>query len=278
VPADLIDDAKLLFEVKSGKQAISRRSIYVLKGIGWPQTVVTAWSDKFGSLVDGDATSRAAGALVISPSAFEFAGWIENSSLPDRTEIDFSADEFPRETTPELPVPRDASSLVPFPVASTEDEMRTMLSHWRSEVLSGMADSSAGAINTRDCGKELTEGFRQYLDGSRRGGRSWLRAIRELSLASQSPDKTIRVIGLALLQLAFYKSGRLDKAAELASTDVPQPFGRLESFMKSFKNGALVGKVPLDGIGITDISPLPEDAEFEKRSLGIVVVNGGSIN
>ncbi len=48
--------------------------------------------------------------------------------------------------------------------------------------------------------------------------------------------------------------------------------------MKSFKNGALLGKVSLDGIGITDISPLAEDAEFEQKSLGIVVVNGGSIN
>jgi hypothetical protein len=177
-----------------------------------------------------------------------------------------------------LQVPRAVPSSAPFPLASTEEEMRTLLSHWRNEVLSGVADSSAGAINARDCGKELTEGFLQYLDGSRRGGRSWLRAIRELSLASRSADETIRTVGSALLQLAFYKSGRLDKAAELASTDVPQPFGRLESFMKSFKNGSLLGEVPLAGIGITDISPLAEDAEFEQKSLGIVAVNGRSIN
>ena len=59
---------------------------------------------------------------------------------------------------------------------------------------------------------------------------------------------------------------------------MPQPFGRLESFMKSFENGALLGKVRLDGIGITDISPLAQDAEIEQKSLGIVVVDGGSIN
>jgi hypothetical protein len=278
LPPDLIGDTKLLFEVKSGKQAISRRALYVQKGIGWPQTVVSSWSDKFGSVVDGDVTSRAAGALVISPHAFEFGGWIESSLLPGRTEIGFSPDALPQEATPELPEARPVSGLAPFPVASTEAEMRTLLSHWRNEALSGVADSSAGAINTRDCGKELTEGFLQYLDGSRRGGRSWLRAIRELSLASRSADETIRTVGSALLQLAFYKSGRLDKAAELANTAVPQPFGRLGSFMKSFENGALLGKVPLDGIGITDISPLAEDAEIEQKSLGIVVVNGGSIN
>jgi hypothetical protein len=272
LPDDFALDSKLQFEVKSGKQTISRRAIYVQAGIAWPQTNAVSWFDRFGLVTSDKAESRSAGASVVLSNLIGFNDWVRNNPLRGNISVDF-----PRETVAEpderLPV-ADVPTVKVSRVANvpTTTEIRALLSNWKEEVLNGIPDTSVDAVKVRPGGRELTEGYIQYLQGSRHGGRNWLRSIKELSAASKSQDQVVRAAALALLQLAFLKSGRAQKTAELVAR-LPPAFGRLESFMSCLGSTGCQKDVRLEGIGIGDISTLPEDKELEEKFFGELARN-----
>jgi len=273
LPNKVALDSKLQFEVKNGKLTISRRAIYTQAGIVWPRTDAVSWFDRFGLATFDKAEPRAAGASVALSDLTEFNDWVVKDPLPGDTSIGVPGEN---EAGPGLALPRVDTTPVEVPHvldAPTATEIRALFSSWREEVLKGIPDTSGDAIKIRPGGRELTEGYIQYLQGSRNGGRSWLRSIKELSEASKSQDQVVRAAALALLQLAFIKSGRSQKTAELMPR-LPQEFGRLESFMTFLGAPDCKKEVQLEGIGIADISPLSEDVQLEEKCFGRLAPSG----
>ncbi len=110
-------------------------------------------------------------------------------------------------------------------------------------------------------GRDLTEGAflykRAYLT---RDARSFNRALGIFaSLLNNSADPLVAIVARAYLQLAYYRSRRLDKVPSVEFPRLPTPFYRLEAEMHglSWMCGAKEHSLGWqDGLGFSDLSPL----------------------
>jgi len=247
-------DAKLTFEVRAGKQTISRRAIYVQSGVGWPDVKPVCWYNSNGQLCKDSTEPRAAGSLTVGSNIPSFHDWLHEELLPDDVLI--------------CPAPRISTSTfeppVQPPAVLPEPELRNLIAGWRSNTTEGIEGPQGVGMKSRPRGAELTEGYLQYVAGAEiDGDRNWFRCIRELSHAAESPDEIVRTIAAALLQLVYYKLCRLENARELANRQFPMHFERLRSFM-TLVAGQECREICMTGIGIGDISPLKADIELER--------------
>jgi hypothetical protein len=269
VPEQLHSDVRLEFEVRQGQQSLSRRSIYLESGLRWPRETAIAWSAPDGRVTNVQIDRSAAGAFVFSPDAIpSFTDWV----TLDRVGSQLSS-HAPIITEPAIDPspPSDAPPTVTF---TSEAEVRRLIALWKSGIEHGSA-AEGESLTVLSGGTSLTEGYRHYLIASSgaQHKRNWSRAIRELSDASASPDPIVSAIACALLQLAFYWSGRQDDVLDLARKRLPPGFAKLQSFMQLLA-GSQEGELSLDGVGISDISPLDADKELEHRLFGSA--QGGS--
>ena len=262
---EFADDAKLTFEVRAGKQTISRRAIYVQSGIAWPDVKPVCWFDLNGQLCSESKEPRAAGSLTVASDISSFNDLLREEPLPDDVLIYPASRGFTG--TFMSPEPGSSTVVVPPPQAVAvlpEPELRNLIAAWRSDITQGIESPRGGGMKSRPRGAELTEGYLQYVAGSEIDGRrNWFRGIRELSDAVKSPDEIVRTVAAALLQLVFYKLGRSENVRELANCQYPVHFERLRSFM-TLLAGQEPSEICMAGIGIGDISPLKEDIELEK--------------
>lgn len=262
---ELADDAKLTFEVRAGKQTISRRAIYVLTGIAWPDVKPICWCDRNGQLCSESTKPRAAGSLTVASDISSFNDLVREEPLPDDVLI-YPAD---RSSTATFMPPQPESSTVvippPQPAAIlSEPEVRNLIAGWKSDITQGIEGAGGVGMKSRPRGAELTEGYLQYVAGSGTDGRrNWFRGIRELSDAVKSPDEIVRTVAAALLQLVFHRLGRSENVRELANRQFPMHFERLRAFM-TLLAGQEHSEICMTGIGIGDISPLKEDIGLER--------------
>jgi hypothetical protein len=259
------DDAKLTFEVRAGKQTISRRAIYVWSGISWPDVKPVCWCDSNGRLCNESTKPRAAGSLTVASDISSFDDLLREEPLPDDVLIcpaDRSSTGAFKPLEPESPT---VVTPQPQPAAVLpEAELRNLIAGWKSDITQGIEESRSVGMKSRPRGAELTEGYLQYLAGSQIvGRRNWFRCIRELSDAAKSPDEIIRTVAAALLQLVFHKLGRSENVRELADRQFPIHFERLRSFM-TLLAGQELSEICMTGIGIGDISPIKADTELEE--------------
>jgi hypothetical protein len=265
VSCKFASDPKLTFEVRSGKQTISTRAIYVQTGIAWPDLEPLGWCDPNGEPCDVSIEPRVAGSLTVGSEVPIFHNWLDDEPLQDDVVI-FPAD---RISTGEHEPPPNAENANVITLAvqaavPTEPELRNLIAGWRSDMTKGIDGLHSVEVKRRPRGLELTEGYQQYVAGAENDGRrNWFRCIRELSAAAESPDVIVRAIAAALLQLVFYRLGRTEKVHELANRQLPTHFERLQSFMKLLADEES-GQICKTGIGVADVSPLQADIELER--------------
>ena len=260
-----VGDAKLTFEVRVGKQTISRRAIYVQSGSAWPDVKPVCWCDSNGQLCGESREPRAVGSLTVGSDTPSFHDWLDEEPLSGDVVI-CPADH----TSPALPRPPQADGttivgpLVPADAVLSETDLRILISGWKSEIANGTEGAQVGDVKSRPGGAELAEGYLQYIAGAEnKGHRNWFRCIRELSNAAGSPDEIVGTLAAALLQLVFYRLGRSDNTRELANRQLPLHFERLQSFM-TLLAGDECSEIYMTGIGIGDISPLQADIDLER--------------
>lgn len=268
LPGEFADEAKLTFEVRAGKQTISRRAIYVQSGIAWPDVKPVCWCDSNGQPCNESTKPRAAGSLTAGSDIPSFSDLLHEEPLPDDLLI-CSAD---RSSTGTFKQPQPVGPTVvtppPQPAAVLpEPELRNLIAGWKNDITQGIEGPRGVGMKSRPRGAELTEGYLQYVAGAEIDGRrNWFRCIRELADAVKSPDEIVRTVAAALLQLVFYRLGRSENVRELANRQFPMHFERLRSFM-TLLAGHERSEICMTGIGIGDISPLKADIELERSLL-----------
>ena len=125
-------------------------------------------------------------------------------------------------------------------------------------------------------GRELTDAMRRYHAAFSEQGKArneiFTRSIRDLRRLLDKPDldPLIRVIASAVLQLGYYRSDRLQDAAELFIPECPLLFERLASLMRALAarcQGKPASSLSVRGLGFAELSTRSEDALLE-RELG----------
>lgn len=256
-------DPKLTFEVRSGKQTISTRAIYVQTGIAWPDVEPRSWCDSNGESCNVSTEPRVAGSLIVGSEVPIFHDWLDDEPLLGEVVI-CPTDRI----RTDAPLKADSASALVLPIqpaALAEPELRNLITGWRSDITNGTDGPHSLEMKRRPRGLELAEGYQQYTAGAGKDGlrRNWFRCVREFSLAAESPDNTVSSVAVALLQLVFYRLGRTEKVHELASRQLPMHFERLQSFMTLLASEACP-EIRTTGIGVGDVSPLQEDIDLER--------------
>lgn len=260
-----LSDAKLTFEVRTGKQTICKRSIYVQRGIPWPQSAAVSWCDLLGRVGTDTLMPRAAGSVVVDSETSTFSAWLDQEPIVGDVHIVFADQLATEPAASPVPSPDPVKIVI---TSLTEAEVRLLLLTWKSATREKGEDGFA-TLKSRPGGPELAEGYLQYVAGAgQNGSRNWMRCIKELSDAAHSSDEIVRAVAIGILQLVFHKSGRAENASALATQKLPPHFARLQSFMVLLAGSDNGVRPQLTGIGIGDISPLQNDVELERELFG----------
>jgi hypothetical protein len=267
-----VTEDKLAIEAKTDRQTICRHAIYVESDFPWPQKTVLAWSNRLGIQAGQEDTSRVSGSLVSNTEIPEFNYWIIAAPLVmPFVEIAESLDEL----NPLLDI-ETLETVVPVIDAMSSSDVKELLDSWKSELGSIVPTEYMAALNDRHMGTELTEGALHYIAAvSRQDARSFNRAIKELRQARNSADQIVSSLASALLQLAFFRSGRPAKVAEMRGIRLPRHFQRLEYFINRLAGEEASTPHP-EGFGIEDVSPLADDAALADSLIEQTALREGS--
>jgi len=247
--------ARLHVQVKENKSVVAERTLYVAEQIAWPPSVQFQWFDIFGRELQSSSSSNPqfAGALSANFNFPEFTEWI-----PEDLEV------VEENLEPVRARGIDIVEALPAADLSSGD----LVLEWRDDARAEGSLGHTSRLASRAGGRDLTEGARHYRGGVRlRDKRSFNRAISELTNAvASSSDDVIRIVASAVLQLALYRSGRLDRASSISIPEMPRDFARLRACMHGLarrcNNQILEVDWPV-GLGFREISPVEEDGELE---------------
>jgi hypothetical protein len=267
-----VTEEKLTIEVKVHDSTICRQAIYVENNFVWPQKSALMWSNRLGAQATQRDVSRVSGSIILGAEIPEFSSWILTTPLA--IPIIETAKCF-TDTKPVVDI--EALETVTTTIDSMKpSEIRELLDSWKSELQSIVPTEYVAPLNDRQMGAELTEGCLQYIAAVSRGdARSFNRAIKELRQAKNSGDQIVSTLASALLQLAYYRSGRTEKVAEMRGIRLPSQFQRLQCFMNRLA-GEESGALEPGGFGIVDVSPLVLDSVLANSLMPNIAPTKGS--
>ena len=252
---DNLED-KLVIEAKVQGQTICRHAFYVESHFVWPRLEINTWTNHLGTQGREDDLPRISGSLIHALESPNFSFWIPATPLVISTVE--PARNF--ETPSPISGVESLEKVAPTVESMSALEIKEFLDLWKSELGSVVPTEYRAELNDRQMGAELTEGCLQYIAAvSRQDARSFSRAIKELRQAKNSEDSLISIVASALLQLAYFRSDRNEKVAEMRGIKLPAQFQKLEWFMNRMA-GVDTGVSQPTGIGIEDVSPLSVDA------------------
>lgn len=150
-----------------------------------------------------------------------------------------------------------------------DSEADTLVDEWREEISAGVQPEYQCRLAIGSGGRKLTQGAVFYdLAAKQHNQQLFTRAIGELQrvLEDASIPPLTRLLASALLQVAFFRSGRKTEAAELEIPQTIAGFRKLVTTMHAIR-GLSKGEAQQfewpDDIGLARISPFEGDQQFE---------------
>jgi hypothetical protein len=262
LPSRAQDGTTLEIEVKKEEKLLASKSIFVYSRFHWQNLEALAWFDALGARTHVDDTPRAAGAKVEGNPTPIFEDWITLKPTVVEETIFLAPDQPADSRKNEVPSNYQAESI---------PGLCGLIHEWRDELESGQVFTSASSeLASRVGGDLLTEGAIHYRAAvANNSAKSFNRAIRIFSdLAEGTVDQVVQVVARALQQLAFYRSGRHNKATVVDLSCFPVGFSRLESAMRGLAE--LCG-APNDtstwpeGLSFSDLSPVQADRMLDEE-------------